>query len=115
MGVRRKKIIVTPPKDFGWGEKQWTARYAVEGAGDVRLVRIESRSDIVVVVSKIAENGFLDVQENYYISSPNFGVAIPGIGSLQETFWITEKLSHARMPAPDAVTVAQVLRDLGDF
>lgn len=110
-----KQIIVKAPRDIDCDMKQWPARYAVLGTGTVRLVRIESRSAIDVVVAKIAENGFLGPQESYYISSPNFGVAIPSIPSLQEEYWITEQLMNHDMPAPDAVTVAQVLRDMGDF
>lgn len=113
--VRSKELTVKAPKDIDCDMKQWPARYTVEGAGDARIVRIESRSAIDVVAAKIVENGLLGPQENYYISSPNFGVAIPSIPSLQETYWITEKLLSHEMPAPDAVTVAQVLRDLGDF
>lgn len=109
------EIIVKAPKDIDCDLKQWPARYAVLGAGEVRLVRIESRSAIDVVVAKIAENGFLGPQTSYYISSPNFGVAIPGIPSLLETFWIMERLLAVEMPAPDAVTVAQVLQTIGDF
>lgn len=109
------EIIVKAPKDLDCDMKQWPARYDYWGVEDARLIRIESRSAIDVVVAKIAENGLLGVQTNYYISSPNFGVAIPGIPSLQEEYWITEQLLNHEMPAPDAVTVAAVLRDLGDF
>ncbi len=109
------EIIVKAPRDIDCDMKQWPARYAVLGAGAARLIRIESRSSIDVVVAKIAENGFLGPQESYYISSPNFGVAIPGIPSLQEEYWITEQLLNHEMPAPDAVTVAAVLRVLADF
>lgn len=109
------EITVKSPKDLDCDMKQWPARYAVLGAGDARLVRIESRSSIDVVVAKIAENGFLGPQESYYVSSPTFGVAIPGIPSLQETYWITEQLLNLEMPAPDVVTVAAVLRNMGDF
>ena len=109
------EIIVKAPKDIDCDMKHWPARYAVLGVGEVRLVRIESRSAIDVVVAKIAENSFLGPQTSYYVSSPNFGVAIPGIPSLQETYWIAEQLLNHEMPAPDAVTAAEVLRDLGDF
>lgn len=109
------EIIVKAPKDIDCDMKQWPARYAVLGCGAARLIRIESRSSIDVIVAKIAENGFLGPHENYYISSPNFGVAIPCIPSLLEEYWITEQLLNHEMPAPDAVTVAAVLRDLGDF
>lgn len=109
------EIIVKAPRDFDCDMKQWPARYAVLGAGGARLVRIDSRSAIDVVVAKIAENGFLGPQESYYISSPNYGVAIPGVPSLLEDYWIAEQLLNHEMPVPDAVTVAAVLRDLGDF
>ena len=109
------EIIVKAPRDIDCDTKQWPAQYAVLGSGEVRLIRIASRSSIDVVVAKVTENGFLGAQESYYISSPNFGVAIPCISSLQETFWITEKLLNHEMPAPDAVTVAAMLGDLGDF
>ena len=109
------EIIIKAPKDIDCDMKQWTAKYTVLGAGEARLVRIMSRSSIDVIVAKIAENGFLGPQESYYVSSPNFGVAIPGVPSLQETFWIMEQLLNHDMPAPDAVTVAQVLRELEDF
>lgn len=109
------EVTVRAPKDVHCGAKEWGAQYAVVGDGAARLVRIEARSAIDVVVAKVVENGFLGPQESYYISSPNFGVAIPGISSLLEVFWIMEQLLNHEMPAPDAVTVAAVLRDLGDF
>lgn len=109
------EIIVKAPKDFDCDMKQWPARYDYWGMEDARLIRIESRSAIDVVVAKIAENGFLGVQTNYYISSPNFGVAIPGVPSMMEDYWIAEQLINHGMPAPDAVTVAAVLRHRGDF
>lgn len=108
-------IIVNVPDDIDCNMKQWDARYEVQGSENARVIRIEARSAIDVVVAKVAEKGFLGPQVNYYISSSNFGVAIPGIGSLQETFWIMEQLMANGMSTPDAVTVAQVLRDLGDF
>jgi hypothetical protein len=55
------------------------------------------------------------VYTKYYVSSPNYGVAIPWISSLEDANWITERLIGAGMPTPDAVTVARVLRDLGNF
>jgi len=109
------EITIKAPKNINCDMKQWSARYGVHGTGEARLIRIESRSSIDVVVAKITENGFLGSQASYYISSPNFGVAIPSIPTLEETFWITEKLLNHEMPAPDAVTVAQVLSDMGDF
>ena len=92
--------------------RKWTARYGIiAGTPSVRAISIESRSSIDVIVAKVG--GFSG--EQYYISSPNFGVAIPGIPSLRETHWITEKLIHGGMPGVDAATVAQVLQDLADF
>lgn len=113
--LRAGNIIVSVPEDVDCDRSEWDARYVVQGEENARVVRIEARSAIDVVVAKVAEKGLLGPQVNYYISSSNFGVAIPGIGSLQETFWIMEQLMAVGMPAPDAVTVAQVLRELGDF
>ena len=106
--------MTTEIKSPDWIEgtpRVWDAHYRVSGTPNVRQVSIESRSSIEVMVVKTA-----DVYgEHYFISSPNFGVAIPDISSLQETFWITEKLVHAGMPGPDAATVAQVLRNLVNY
>lgn len=102
-----REIIVKAPK---WadldGAQKWPARFTVSGSENVRVVQIESRSWIDIVIAK---DPF-----NYYISSPNFGVAIPGIGSMSENHWIAEKLIQ-KMPAPDALTVAAVLQEIGDF
>lgn len=89
------EIIVKAPHDIDCYKMQWSARYAALGAGEARLIRIESRSAIDVVVSKLVENGVLGPQESYYISSPNFGVAIPGVPSLLEDYWIAEQLEHS--------------------
>ena len=109
------EITIKAPMDFYCIKKRWTAQYDLLGAGDARLIRIRSRSAIDVVVAKIAENTVLGPVENYYVSSPNFGVAIPGISSLLETHWIIEKLLQHEMSATDAITIAYVLQDLGDF
>lgn len=107
-------IIVQAPRDIDCDMKEWPAEYAVMfGSQDTRYITIESRSSIEVVIAKIKMLPPVDFY--YFVSSPNFGVAIPGIDSLQQTFWITEKLMNSGMSAPDAVTVAVVLRDLGDF
>lgn len=95
--------------------REWDARYAVKGQENVRVLTIESRSAIDVVVAKSTEEGFFGEQVNYYVASPNFGVAIPGISTLEETFWIGEQLCANNMSEADAITVAQVLRDMGDF
>lgn len=109
------EIVIRAPKDIACNAEQWSARYTVQGDGEARLVRVESRSCIDVIVAKVTEKSLLGPQDSYYISSPNFGVAIPSIPTLQETHWITEQLLDHNMPAPDAVTVAQVLRELEDF
>ncbi len=109
------EIEIRAPKDIECSADAWSAKYTVHGAGEARLVRVESRSCIDVIVAKVTEKSLLGPQDSYYISSPNFGVAIPGIPTLQETYWITEQLLEHKMPAPDAVTVAQVLRELEDF
>lgn len=108
-------ITVKAPDDVDCGVKQWPAKYTSLGTGEARMVRIAARSSIDIVVAKVTEKGFLGAQTSYYISSPNFAVAIPGISSLQEDFWIMEQLINNGMPGPDAVTVAQVLRNMGDF
>lgn len=109
------EIMIKAPKDIKCNAEQWTARYTVQGTGEARLVRVESRSCIDLIVAKVTEKGLLGPRDSYYISSPNFGVAIPGIPTLQETYWITEQLLEHKMPPPDAVTVAQVLREMEDF
>lgn len=93
----------------------WHALFKVKSADNVRMITIESRSSIELVVSKLLDCTMFGDITKYYISSPNFGVAIPCIGSLSETHWITEHLIGAGMPTPDAVTTAQVLREIGDF
>ena len=110
-----KNITIKAPSNFDCDMSQWTAKYTAQAHPGALLVRIEARSSIDVVVTKIDEEGLLGIQTSYYISSPNFGVAIPGISSLQEDFWITEQLLNHNMPTPDAVTIVQVLRELGDF
>ena len=110
------EIMIKAPKEFECDRKEWEAEYKVIGDGNARKVWIEARSTIEVIIAKVEEDwGLLGSQTNYYISSPNFNVAIPCIGSLKETFWITEKLVNLGMPAPDAVTVGQVLTNMGDF
>lgn len=96
-------------------DREWPAAYEVAGDHNVRYISIESRSLIEVVVALHNVHHNLWGGAKYYISSPNYNVAIPYIPTLDDTFWITEKLLEAEMNAPDAVTVAQVLRDMGDF
>ena len=110
-----KTITIKAPADLDCDTQEWNAAYVVDGKRDVRLVNIEARSAIEVVVAKIIQENLLFTEESYFIASPNFGVALPGISTLQETFWITEQLMANGMSAPDAVTVAQVLRDMDDF
>lgn len=111
----KEVIIIADPKSVGSGKDRWPARYTVHpGSVENRYISIESRSSIEVVVAKAKLPAYYGVDFYYYVSVPNFGVAIPGIDSLKETDWIAEKLmSH--MPAADALTVAQVLWDVGDF
>ena len=109
------EILIKAPRNIDCGMKEWPAQYVVRSAGDARLVRIKARSSIDVIVTKITEEGHQGPQANYYVASPNFGVAIPGIPSLTDTFWISEQLLVHEMPAPDAVTVSQILQDIGDF
>ena len=110
-----KTITIKAPADLDCDIREWPAHYTTEGKMDARLIRIESRSAIEVVVAKITEENLLGSFVSYYVSSPNFEVAIPSIPSLLENNWIMERLIYANMPTPDAVTVAQVLQDMGDF
>lgn len=110
-----KAIQITAPEYIDCDIREWEARYVVEGQYDVRYIKIESRSAIEVIVAKVKEKNTLWEQDSYYISSPNYGVAIPNIPTLLETSWIIDKLMISGLSAPDAVTVAQVLRDLNDF
>lgn len=48
----------------------------------------------------------------YYISVPNYGIALPEIENLNESAWIVDRLLVRNMPRVDAVTIAQVLRDV---
>lgn len=110
------EILIRAPKNLECDKKEWEAKYKVIGAGNARKVWIEARSAIEVIIAKLEEDcGLLGLMTHYYISSPNFNVAIPCIGSLRETYWIMEKLLNLGMPAPDAVTVAAVLDHMGDF
>jgi len=109
------EITIKAPEHIDCDMKQWPARYTTTGSGNARLVRIQSRSALDIVVAKVAQNGLLGPEANYYVSSPNFGVAIPGIPSLEDAYWIMEQLIHNDMPAPDAVTAAAVLQVVGDF
>lgn len=107
-----RTIEIKSPDWIEGTPRKWDARYGiVAGTPNVWVISIESRSSIEVVIAQAGSLG----GDQYYISSPNFGVAIPGIPSLRETHWITEKLIHGGMPGVDAATVAQVLRDLTDF
>jgi hypothetical protein len=112
-----KEMQIIAPKWASAGDIQsWHATYQVTATDNVRLLAIESRSAIDVVLARICSHStILGTHPRYYVSSPNFGIAIPCIGSLAETNWITEHLIGLGMPTPDAVTVAQVLRDLGNF
>lgn len=105
--VLMNELTIKAPAAFDCDQKEWPAKYRVIGTAPLKMLQIESRSSIDVIVAQ--------VQDDFYISSPNFGVAIPSINNLDDSFWITEKLIHAGMPTPDAVTVAQVLRALGNF
>ena len=112
-----KKTQIIAPKWASAGDIQsWHATYQVTAADNVRLLAIESRSAIDVVVARISShNTILGSYTRYYLSSPNYGIAIPRISSLADAHWINERLIEAGMPTPDAITVAQVLREVGDF
>lgn len=110
-----ERIVIKAPQGVDVGShKSWEACYKVTKGNGAIHVGIEARSAVEVIVAKLPDvygyGGF-----NYYISSPNFNVAIPNIGTLHETWWIMEKLINNDMPAADAVTVATVLAVIGDF
>ena len=91
----------------------WSAEYTVLGNRDAQIVRIKSRSSITVVIAKIMENlPLVGTTVTYYISVPNYGIALPEIESLNESAWIVDRLLVRNMPRVDAVTIAQVLRDV---
>ena len=93
--------------------ESWNAEYTVQGNRDAQIVRIKSRSSITVVIAKIMENlPLVGKTVTYYISVPNYGIALPEIESLNESAWIDDKLLVRNMPRADAVTIAQVLRDV---
>lgn len=90
--------------------ESWNAEYTVQGNRDAQIVRIKSRSSII---AKIMENlPLVGKTVTYYISVPNYGIALPEIESLNESAWIVDKLLVRNMPRADAVTIAQVLRDV---
>lgn len=71
----------------------WSAEYTVQGNRDAQIVRIKSRSSITVVIAKIMENlPLVGTTVTYYISVPNYGIALPEIESLNESAWIVDRL-----------------------
>ena len=72
--------------------ESWNAEYTVQGNRDAQIVRIKSRSSITVVIAKIMENlPLVGKTVTYYISVPNYGIALPEIESLNESAWIVAK------------------------
>ena len=80
-------------------------------SGEARYVKIRANSEIEVVIAKLP----MMFGTEYFISSPNFGVAIPSISSLDDSFWIKEKFIAAGVPDIDAAAIAKVLADIRDF
>ena len=112
----KKTQIVAPEWANTESIRSWQATYTVLSVDNVRIITIDSRSAIDVVVAKIVNHSTIfGTHVRYYVSSPNFIIAIPCFGSLAETNWITERLIGLGMPTPDAVTVTQVLQELGDL
>ena len=109
-----ENIIIKAPTDIDCGMREWEARYqkVMYGLGGVTLISIESKTAIEIVVAEVDRNLATGNETFYYISSPNLGVAIPPIASLLESYWIMERLLDAGVSATDAVTIAQVLRDM---
>jgi hypothetical protein len=112
----KKTQIVAPEWANTESMRTWQATYKVLSVDNVRIITIDSRSAIDVVVARIcSHNTILGSYTRYYLSSPNYGIAIPWISSLADAHWINERLIEAGMPSPDAITVAQVLQESCDF
>lgn len=100
-----KTITINRPPWIKSGLSQWLAVYQVSGCDAFSAVAIESRSSLFVTIGKWSGN--------FYISCPTYQCSIPAIDSLEESFWICEKLIAYGVPKVDAVTIAQVLEDVG--
>jgi len=106
-----KEITVKNISGFESDVDEWQAEYDTSEEKGILAVNIRARSSLVeIIIAKIMPMGYSEPQ--YYISSPNLGVAIPSINSLEETFWIAEKLTQYGMGDVDAVTTAKVLADI---
>lgn len=81
---------------------------------DTVFLTIDAEIIAITIALHHVQNRFFE-DSKYYISSANFNVAIPYTPDLMDTFWITSKLIDSEMNIPDAITVAQVLRDVGSF
>lgn len=77
--------------------ESWNAEYTVQGNRDAQIVRIKSRSSITVVIAKIMENlPLVGKTVTYYISVPNYGIALPEIESLNESASRTTRATTSR-------------------
>lgn len=112
---KKNNLTIIAPEDIDCGGTQWTAEYIVNSSGNSRFIHINSRSGCDVLVTKFKHSTPWMTWLYYHISIPDWFIAIPGTPRLNETFWIMEKLMRANIPAADAATIAQVLRDMGDF
>ena len=103
------KLLIDPERFCKSEDAPWPARFKVSRRSEsARYIEIQSRSSIVLVVTKL--------EGEYFISAPDFNVVIPPISSLaNNAYWITEKMVSRDMPTPDAITAAQVLDHIGDF
>lgn len=93
------------------GTSEWTAWYTYSSTKEVAQLGVRARgSDLDVLVVQVyrAFEG-----RQYYISVPAAGVAIPGIGTLSDSFWITEKLAAGLGNEADARSIAVVLKEFG--
>lgn len=90
----------------------WSAEYTVQGNRDAQIVRIKSRSSITVVIAKIMENlPLVGTTVTYYISVPNYGIALPEIESLNESAWIVDRLLVRNKRAAQLLEVYGELHD----
>ena len=112
--TNKKTISIHTDWTGSSGPSSWEAQYQIIRGVDAIFVAISSRSEIEVVVAKLDDpNG--SGRKVFFVSCPNFGIALSSVSSLTETSWIAERLIVQNMPESAALTLTQVLQDVGDF
>lgn len=121
--MKMKKVIkINAPEDRRYGFTSsvvWNAGYSIlAGNESVKYIQIDFREGIYVVVSKIylpSSGGF-----RYFVSVPARNFA----AKMQESLMDPERIlfailydrdRHIGIPLEEALTISQVLHDLGDF